>query len=145
VYFNSADFTGRYVTRLDSMINFDWSDGRPIQGIAEGAFSVRWLGQVQPRFDEHYTFHTETDGGVRLWIDNRLVIDQTKDEPATLASVPAQLRAGAKYDIRMEIFKTAGSAKARLLWTSPSTPRVIVPQEALFPADLASTPFAPTN
>ena len=139
IYFNNADFTGRYIARLDSMINFDWSDGRPIQGIAEGAFSVRWLGQVQPRVDEHYTFHTETDGGVRLWIDNRLVIDQSKDEPATLASVPAQLRAGAKYDVRMEIVKTVGSAKARLFWSSPSTPLVIVPQEALFPADPAHT------
>ena len=145
IYFGNADFTGRYSTRLDPSINFDWGESRPIQGIGESTFSVRWLGQVQPQFDEHYTFHTETDGRVRLWVDSRLVIDHWKDESATSATVPVQLKAGAKYDVRMEIAKTGGTAKARLFWSSPSTPRSVVPQDALFPADSASVSIAAAN
>ena len=119
-------------------INFDWGESRPVQGIGENTFSVRWLGHVQPQFDEHYTFHTETDGPVRLWVDGRSVINQWRNEAATVASVPVQLKANAKYEVRMEVSKMGGSAKARLFWSSPSTARTVVPQESLFPADASS-------
>ena len=31
-------------------------------------FSVRWTGQLQARYTETYSFRTQTDDGVRLWI-----------------------------------------------------------------------------
>ena len=37
---------------------------------ASDTFSVRWTGQVQPQFTETYTFYTQSDDGVRLWVNN---------------------------------------------------------------------------
>ena len=31
-------------------------------------FSVRWTGQLVPRFSETYTFRTTSDDGIRLWV-----------------------------------------------------------------------------
>ena len=39
------------------------------------SFAVRWRGQVQPRFDEAYTFYVKADDGLRLWVDGQLVLN----------------------------------------------------------------------
>ena len=147
IYFQNSDFTGTYVTRIDPVISFDWSQQAPVGGLDGPTFSVRWIGKVQPKFSEHYTFHTETDSGVRLWINDRLVLDQWKEEPLILASVPMELKAGVKCDLRMETSNASGRARARLYWSSPSTPRSIIPPGAFSPGklDVATIGAAPTN
>ncbi len=43
----------------------------------------RWQGFVKPRYSETYTFHASSDDGVRLWVDNRLVIDKWQPQTGT--------------------------------------------------------------
>src|SRR5262245_66434123 len=76
IYFQHVDFTGTVMTRIDPAIAFDWGDQMPFGGLDNPTFSVRWIGAVRPKFSEHYTFHTEMDSGVRLWVNKKLVIDQ---------------------------------------------------------------------
>ena len=71
-YFNNADFTGTTVVRTDPTVNFDWGSGSPAPAIGADTFSARWTGQVQPQFSETYTFYTQSDDGVRLWVNNVL-------------------------------------------------------------------------
>jgi hypothetical protein len=40
--------------------------------------------------------------------------------------------AGQKYDIRMDYFEDTGGAVAELRWSSPSTPKQIIPRANLF-------------
>lgn len=42
-------------------------------------FSVRWTGYMLADFDEEYEMNTFTDGGVRLYLDGNLVIDNWDD------------------------------------------------------------------
>jgi hypothetical protein len=42
--------------------------------------------------------------------------------------------AGQRYDIRMEHYENTGAATARLLWSSTSTPKAVVPASRLFPS-----------
>ncbi len=66
-------------------------------------YSVRWTGQVQATLTGNFTFTTTADDGVRLWVNNQLVIDNWVDQGATSrTSAPIALVAGTKYDIRME-------------------------------------------
>src|SRR5215213_2964527 len=73
-YFNNTDLTAKSLARTDSQVSFDWSSGAPSSNVGAD-YSVRWSGRVQARFTEQYRFVTLTAGGVRLWIDNKLVID----------------------------------------------------------------------
>src|SRR6185436_14434078 len=66
-YYDNIDFTGAHLRRLDPVIGFDWGTGPPDPSMGADQFSVRWIGQVQPRFSETYTFYTVSDDGVRLW------------------------------------------------------------------------------
>lgn len=64
-YFDNVNFTGATVTRTDATVNFDWAGGSPASAIAPDTFSARWVGEVEARYSETYTFATTTDDGVR--------------------------------------------------------------------------------
>jgi hypothetical protein len=56
------------------------------------------------------------------------------------------LVAGQKYDIRMEYFDGIKNAVARLLWSSPSIERQVIPQSQLYPPPVEPVlPVAPTK
>jgi hypothetical protein len=132
-YFNAIDPAGTpALTRVDSTINFDWQSGAPDPAIQPDNFSARWLGQVQAQFSETYTFTTIADDGVRLWVNNTLLVDNWTDHPATAASGSILLEAGQRYDILIEYYEHTGSASMVLQWASPRTPQQVVPQSQLY-------------
>jgi hypothetical protein len=133
LYYNEPDHTGPFKIRYDATIDYDWGEAAPFIGVNSDRFSVRWIGTLTPQFTEHYTFHTVTDDGVRLYINTNIVIDAWKEEFMNLASIPMVLYAGQKYDFRMETFDNNARAIAKLYWSSPSTPRMIIPRACFTP------------
>lgn len=133
LYYNEPDHTGAFKIRHDATIDYDWGEAAPFIGVNSDRFSVRWLGTLTPQFTEHYTFHTVTDDGVRLYVNTNIVIDAWKEEFMNLASIPMVLYAGQRYDFRMEVFDNAARAIAKLYWSSPSTPRTIIPKGCFTP------------
>jgi glucose/arabinose dehydrogenase len=131
-YFDNRDFTNLVLTRNDSTVNFDWGNGSPDSRIGNDTFSVRWTGQVQPLYTETYTFSTTTDDGLQLYVDDRLIIDNPRDQSPTERSGTITLQAGQKYNIRMDYYENAGGAVAKLAWASPSQTKQIIPQSQLF-------------
>jgi hypothetical protein len=129
------------LTRVDATVNFDWSNGAPDPGISADHFTVRWLGDVQPLFSETYTFYTTTDDGVRLWVNNQLIVDKWVDQGATEWSGTIALAAGNRYPVKMEYYENGGSASAKLAWSSPSTSKAIIPQTQLYPSNFIAPPF----
>jgi glucose/arabinose dehydrogenase/regulation of enolase protein 1 (concanavalin A-like superfamily) len=137
-YFDNQDFTARRVVRFDPTVNFDWGNGSPDPLIGADTFSVRWTGQVRPRFTQTYTFTVTGDDGVRLWVDGRQIINQWIDQSPTSHSGTIALQANRLYSIRMEMYENGGGAVARLEWASPSQTRQIIPSSVLFPPASAS-------
>ena len=133
-YFSNADFSGNSLTRTDAAVNFDWGTGGPSSTIGTDTFSARWTGQVEAQKTEQYTFYTNTDDGVRLWVDGQLLVNMWVPQGETEWSGTINLVAGQKYDITMEYFERYGSALAELRWSSPSTPKQVVPTSQLFPS-----------
>jgi hypothetical protein len=91
---------------------------------------------------ETYRFCANSDDGVRLWVNNVLVVDNWSDHGPAETSGTITLTAGVRYDIRMEYYEKAGSALVQLLWSSPSLPRQIIPAERLIPGPGPATPPA---
>ena len=133
-YFDGLGFTGTRVDRLDPSIGFDWGTGAPVAGIGADTFSVRWTGQVSPRYSQTYTFSTTSDDGVRLWVNGVLLVDQWNDHAPTTHSGTIALSAGVTYAIVMEHYENGGGALAQLRWSSASQPAEVVPTERLFPS-----------
>lgn len=114
-YFKNQYLSGRpALVREDARIDFDWGTGSPDPRIPADHFSVRWTRQVHFPAGT-YRFFTETDDGVRLYVDGRLVLDQWRDMPPTKFWVDVDLTAGV-HEVRMEYYEAWGGAVARLKW-----------------------------
>ncbi len=143
-YWTAQDktFTGAAtVTRTDPTVDFVWG-AAPATGVSSDTFTTRWTGKVQPAVSETYTFFATTDDGVRLWVNNQLLVDQWVDQGPTERSGTIALTAGQQYDVKMEYFENTGGAEAHLRWSSASTPKAIVPMYRLFPAASGGQTFA---
>lgn len=132
-YFNNINLSGvPAVTRKDHKIDFNWQENSPAEGIGKDVFSVRWKGKIKPVYSELYTFLVASDDGVRLWIDNKLIIDDWRDHSATLTKGSIELTAGFTHEITIEYYENRRDASIRLMWESPRQKQTVIPQNALF-------------
>ena len=138
-YFVGTDLKRLKVTQVDPAVNFEWRKGRPVPTVPEDGFSVRWTGWVVPPRSETYTFYTMADDGVRLWVDGKQLVDAWRGQNPTEYFASLTLDAGRRYPIRVEFFENTGDATAKLLWSSPSLKKEIIPTSQLVPALLQQT------
>ncbi len=125
--------------RIDTVVNFNWGGGSAAPMlIGEDFYSIRWTGSVEAQFSEIYTFYIISDDGVRLWVDDELIIGRWVPQPPTETQGSIFMEAGKRYSIRLEYFEDAGGAACQLFWSSPGTNRAVVPKLQLYP-DLPST------
>jgi hypothetical protein len=104
---------GPSLVRNDLKIDFDWGAGAPAAGLPADGFSVRWTRQLHFPVGT-YRFSVAVDDGVRLWVDDRLIIDQWHDGIGSYSG-DVYLDEG-KHQVRMEMYEHTGDAKARLGW-----------------------------
>ncbi|MBI3857663.1 MAG: hypothetical protein HY293_18430, partial [Planctomycetes bacterium] len=133
-YYDTMDLTGTPLVRTDATIDFDWGTGSPDPSIGADTFSARWTGQLLPQFTETFTFTTVSDDGVRLWVDGRLLIDNWTDHAPAENSGTIALMAGQAVDLKMEFYENGGGAVAKLLWSSASLARAVIPASQMLPA-----------
>jgi hypothetical protein len=139
-YYKGMNFETLVLTRTDNEINFNWATGEPDPAVGADQFSVRWTGEVEAAYTETYRFYARADDGVRLWVDGVQLVNAWVDQGATEYSGFVDLAAGNSYSVVMEMYENGGDAVAELRWSSPSTPKQIIPQAALAPPVKASSP-----
>jgi hypothetical protein len=95
--------------------------------------SVRWDGTLTPNVTEYVLFSAITDGSVRLWVDDHLVIDDqavgTIRNASGILNVP--VTAGMPLPLRVEYAHWNGTAQLELFWQGNFTQRELVPPAAL--------------
>lgn len=139
-YFNDRRLSDLRWVSTDQTVDFDWArraPNRPAAGIdppiGANDFSVRWTGNVQPRFSGAYTFHTVSDDGVRLWVDGQRIIDDWTSGGLRIRRGRISLQAGQLYNIRLEYFEASGDATMRLQWSHDRQSKQVIPRDALYP------------
>ena len=130
--------------RVDPTIDFDWVRNAPGRPISEDQFTATWTGYLQAPKSEAYTLEAEADDGLRVWLDDHLVIDQwgaveggvdpgqAEAEAGQDAGGVVRLEAGEKVPILIEYREEDLQASVRLFWSSPGQERTIIPRERLF-------------
>ncbi len=115
-YFNNRTLSGDpVVIRQDGDLNFDWGEGRPADGINRDGFSARWRRTVNFA-PGTYRFTATSDDGIRVWIDDRQIIDRWYDHPAETYVVDVVVSAG-EHRIRVDYYENLGLAVAKLSWS----------------------------
>ncbi|WP_138494618.1 glycosyl hydrolase [Paenibacillus pinistramenti] len=131
-YFPNLNLSGVPLTRTDAKLDFNWRSGSPGMSVPNDNFSVRWTGQIQPRYSETYTFSTLSDDGIRVWVNGTLIIDSWIKQSWTERRGSIALTAGQLYDIKIEYYEGQGDSMVKLMWQSASQTKETVPAEVLF-------------
>ena len=115
-YFGNTGLTGTPVASgcEANPINHDWGTGSPALGAPSDNFSARWFGTFDFASGD-YTFVATADDGLRLYVDDNLVIDQWKIQAPTTYRATQTMTAG-PHTIRMDYYEGAGGALAKLDW-----------------------------
>jgi uncharacterized protein YraI len=118
-YFGNPTLSGNPVAiRDDANVDFNWGTGAPMNGVPGDNFSARWTRNLALT-PGRYRFTTTTDDGVRLWVNNQLLIDRWY--PRTLTSDSAEIDiSNSSVPVRMEYFEQNGFAEAHLTWARVS-------------------------
>ena len=124
-------FSDLKVTRVDSRVAFDWGSGSPNSSIDVDTYSILWKGGIMVPEEGEYTFYTGSDDGVRLYVNDLLIIDRSVDQGLTEHSGSIYLRPGIVYPIRVEYYENGGSAAMYLSWSGPSIAKQVIPTQYL--------------
>jgi hypothetical protein len=129
-YYRGTDFNALLLSRTDPGIDFGAlsvtdDDGQPAQ-----SFTVRWSGQIRPRYSETYLVQVAHGEGVRLWVDGQPLIN-TWVTGAT-SEARATLDADRWHPLQLEIRSLTPKAVARLSWSSRRQRLEVVPPSCLY-------------
>ncbi len=61
--------------------------------------------KLLPRFSESYEFSVFSSDGVRLWVNNQLIINDFTEHPPLERSASINLVAGQEVELHLEYFK----------------------------------------
>lgn len=113
-YYDNANLAGEpVVVRNDKSIDFDWETRAPASGVPADQFSVRWDRDVSFK-EGAYRFHVSVDGGVRVWVGSRRLIDAWRDARSEYTEhlwIP-----GGAHDMRVEYYDAGGNAHIHVRW-----------------------------
>ena len=116
-YFANKELSGPpALTRVDRRINFQWENTGPAGHLPEDQFSVRWIGTMRVDAQGVYDFIVRGDDGYRLYVNNKLVVDNWQDQAATTVTAAVDLRANSSNEIKLEYYENSGSAEISFGW-----------------------------
>ena len=127
-YYTGANFEKLVGERVDRVIDIALSskEKKPntliFAGLPEGKHaSVRWTGEVEPDITGDYTFQTFSNAGIKLWIDDKLVINHWRQGWLPWKDVAkVRLEARRRHKIKLEWSKDQGMETVQLLWKPPA-------------------------
>ncbi|PXY39164.1 glycoside hydrolase family 3 [Flavobacterium cheongpyeongense] len=115
-YFNNRNVEGTPVlTRIDNQLEFDWP-WSPGTGVSDDDFSIRWTGYIKSDKAFDGWLGLSSDDGIRMWIDDQLVIDNWTKGATSIVTTPKNIEAGKKYKVRIEMWEGGWGARAHLRW-----------------------------
>lgn len=102
------------LTREEENLNYNWGAGSPHDLVPDDGFSARWLRYISVT-PGTYRFSVTSDDGVRLWVDDELILDMWYDHAAETRFVDHYLSAG-HHLVRVEYYENTGLATVQVSW-----------------------------
>ena len=135
-YFNETTPSGTPVLQRIETPDINWGIDSPSTNIPADNFSVRWSGWVEATSTGVTQIRTVSDDGIRVWINNQLVINNWTIHPPTINTAPVTMTAGQLYRITVEYYEASGGAVAQLQWLPANTSTYMtIPTTQLYAAE----------
>jgi hypothetical protein len=121
-YYEGLNFEHLVWTQRDARLDFDWHERSPVPGVPPTSFTVRWTGWLVPPVTGHYVLYLTVDDGVRLWLDQRLLLEEWRGQYLSSYQVAVDLQAGQAYPLRLEYCQYSATTRLLLSWERPRQP-----------------------
>jgi uncharacterized protein YraI len=120
-FYNNPSLEGNPVlVRNDRDLVFNWSDLAPAPNIAFDNFSARWLASFYFEAGE-WVFSAGADDGVRLWVDDSLLIDQWSPSGTFVVHTGTTALERGRHEVRVEYYDAQGLAGISVNWKPAAT------------------------
>ena len=125
-YFNNMTLSGApALVRNDAQIDFNWGSGSPAPGVVTAdSFSAHWTRLLDLPAGS-YRFTLTVDDGVRLWVNNHLLIDTWRVQSPRTYTADIYLPGG-EIPIELEYYENDGGAVVQLAWTLVTLPGTVI-------------------
>ena len=120
------DFAGLTAAKTGEAKTFDLGEFAGKNG-----FALRFTGHVEAPADGVYAFYTASDDGSRLYVGDRLVVDNDGLHATREQRGFVPLRKG-KHPITVTFFEAGGDEALKVLWEGPGFAKQPIPETALF-------------
>ena len=132
IYYDTVNLNGNTFSQVDSAIDFAWGGNAPVAGLPAVGWSARWTGNLLPRCTGPLTFYMLSEDGVRVWVNDQLLMDNwtyhtTQEDSGTISLV-----AGQAIHIKIEHFQAQPDSQLQLSWSGPGLARQVIPQSQLY-------------
>ena len=120
-FYNGINFDTLAATGYKSNLDINWNDGvsRP-EEVHRYYYSIRLSGELLAPETGKYRFVTTSNDGVRILIDDKVVVENWTGHGVTIDMGDINLEANKKYKLTIEYFQLLGSSVLKLAWILPS-------------------------
>lgn len=116
-YWDNNSFTGPpRLQRVDPRVDFRWTLSSPGRGIPFDWYSARWRSTLTAPGEGVRRLAVEGNDGYRLFIDEKLVIDNWRKQSYGTRTVDVNFAPGSTHAMRLEYYESTGIARLKLLW-----------------------------
>jgi alpha-D-xyloside xylohydrolase len=128
-YYSDGHFSSAIARRIEKTIRVEERQDingtptrqtdSPLKKLEAGKGGAIWEGNIAPNQDGAYQFRTYSNGGIKVWIDGKLLIDHWRQDWLPWYEVAkVQLQANKRYPIKVEWSREQGTV-LQLQWKTP--------------------------
>jgi beta-glucosidase len=118
-YFKDKDLKSEpYFSRVNLVNNTNWFYGARLPSF-EGASdiqSIRWTGTLQPAETGDYNLIIKSDGGFRLYIDDKLILENWTAHELAAKNIHVRLENRKSYSFKLEYFQNSRRPQLIVQW-----------------------------
>lgn len=118
-YYDGQNFDRYVTTRMEDHIDKYWNEVPPVDGIDPHDCSIRFTTRLKPGLTGEYAFSARVDDGIRVWLNDDLIIDNWKLNDVGISESKVHMESGAFYELKVEYFNALIEGEITLLWDIP--------------------------
>lgn len=114
-YFSNIELKGEPTgTRQEDNINHNWQEGEEvIKNLIAQNFSARYKTAFKSEADQSLSLELEADNGAKLYVDDKLVIDNWAPKKRELKRYKLEVKKGRSYNFVIEYWQTDATASLK--------------------------------
>ena len=122
VVYHAGDFGPVRGRGAEFALSKDYGRWAPLPWMRRDGWSARWTGVLDVPADAEYSFYAQCEGGLRLWLDDVLLVDAWESPGWKRGAHAQRSLVRGPHAVRLEFRDRGGRSALRVRWTGGLIP-----------------------